>query len=102
MPEAPKGEKHPADVVDAVGHGMGVVFFKVIFCFAVGAAIPMLMTSLADLVSGSHTDHILVGTMHGIAVLIVFGLFGVTLAIWDGQFINDIKPTHSRRHRNSN
>lgn len=83
-------------------NGIGAAFFKVLFCFGVGAGIPMLVSSLADLISGSHTGHILVGTMHGVAVLIIFGLFGVSLAIWDGQFVGDVKPTHSARRRNSN
>lgn len=83
-------------------NGIGAAFFKVLFCFGVGAAIPMLISSVADIVSGGHTVRTLAGTMDGIAVLIVFGLFGVTLAIWDGQFADDVKPTNSTRRRNSN
>ena len=83
-------------------NGIGVAFFKVAFCFGVGAGIPMLISGLADLLTGSHTGRILAGTKDGAAVLIVFGLFGVALAIWDGQFVDDVKPTQSTRRRNSN
>ncbi|HEX5279739.1 MAG TPA: hypothetical protein VFW28_06645 [Micropepsaceae bacterium] len=83
-------------------NGIGVAFFKVLFCFGVGASIPILISSLADLVSGGHTVRTLAGTIDGITVLIVFGLFGVTLAIWDGQFADDVKPTRSTRSRKSN
>jgi hypothetical protein len=83
-------------------NGIGAAFFKVLFCFGVGAAIPMLISGLADFLSGGHTGRTLVGTIDGIAVLIVFGLFGISLAIWDGQFVDDVKPTHLRRRRNSN
>jgi len=102
MLEGPKSEKRPAEVIDAVGHGIGVAFFKVLFCFGVGAGIPMVIAGVTELLSGSHTVQTLAGTRDGIAVLIVFGLFGVTLAIWDGQFIGDVKPTRSRRRRNPN
>lgn len=83
-------------------NGIGAVFFKVLFCFGVGAGIPMLISGLADLLSGSHTVRILVGTTHGMAALIVFGLFGVALAVWDGQFVDDVKPTHWTRRKNPN
>lgn len=102
MLKGPKGEKRPAGVIDTVGHGIGVAFFKVLFCFGVGVGIPMLIAGLADLLLGSHTVRILTGTEDGIAVLIVFGLFGVALAIWDGQFVDDVKPTHWTRRRNPN
>ncbi|MDE2476072.1 MAG: hypothetical protein KGO48_13545 [Alphaproteobacteria bacterium] len=62
----------------------------------------MLIAGLADLLLGSHTVRILTGTEDGIAVLIVFGLFGVALAIWDGQFVDDVKPTLWTRRRNPN
>lgn len=83
-------------------NGIGAAFFKVLFCFGVGAGIPMVISGVADLIAGSHTGKVLIGTMHGIAVLIVFGVFGVTLAIWDGQFVDDVKPTRETRRRNSN
>jgi hypothetical protein len=82
-------------------NGIGVAFFKVLFCFGVGAGIPMVISGLAELLSGSNTVQTLVDTRDGIAVLIVFGLFGVSLAIWDGQFVDDVKPSHSTRRRNS-
>lgn len=102
MLKGPKSENRPADVIDAVGHGIGVAFFKVLFCFGIGVGIPILVSGLADLITGSHTGRILTGTMHGITALIVFGLFGVTLAIWDGQFVDDVKPKQSTRRRNPN
>lgn len=97
MLKGPESEKRPVDVIDTVGQGIGVAFFKVLFCFGVGAGIPMVISGVAELLSGSHTVQTLVGTRDGIVVLIIFGLFGVTLAIWDGQFADDVKPTHSSR-----
>ncbi len=102
MLKGPKSEKRSADVVDTVGHGIGVVFFKVLFCFGIGSGIPILVSGLTELLSGSHAVQTLIGTMDGVAVLIVFGLFGVTLAIWDGQFVGQVKPTHWTRRRNTN
>ena len=102
MFRGPKSEKRSADAIDTVAHGIGVAFFKVLFCFGIGVGIPILVSGVAELLSGSHTVQTLLDTRDGIAVLIVFGLFGVTLAIWDGQFVDDVKARQSTRHGNSN
>ena len=54
----------------------------------------MSITFLTDLLFASDFYEWLFFTSWGVIALVSFGLTGVALAIWDGQFIGNVKPTH--------
>lgn len=79
------------------------IFFKVAYSFMVGASAPILLGYLADFLFSAHATKFLFETKNGVIVLVFFGLVGVSWIIWEGEFIDDVKPTHWTRHRgNSN
>lgn len=79
------------------------LLFKVTFCFGLGPGVLVLISELVDFLTGYHFSHALFGTRNGALILIFSGLVAVSLAIWGGQFVEDVKPTHwSRRRKNSN
>jgi hypothetical protein len=73
------------------------VFFKVAFCFGTGVGVLILFCLMADFLCGQRFLQSLTHTYTGAIVAIVIGLASVSLAIWDGQFIDDVKSTHWTR-----
>lgn len=77
------------------------LFLKVVFCFGLGVSVPTIVSILADFLAGRHFYKTLFSTREGALILLLCGLAALSLAIWDGQFVEDVKSTH-RSNRDVN
>jgi hypothetical protein len=85
----------------------GILFFKLVFIFFLGAGVLLTPLYIIDFFIGSELIKVLLGkkaifdNQAGISLLDVAGIISVALAIWDGQFVDDVKPSHWSRRNTS-
>jgi hypothetical protein len=81
----------------------GNLFFKVIFIFLLGVGILSIPLFIIDFtINTQMADYLLSNkalfdNKMGISLAVLVGIISVALAIWDGQFVDDVKPTHWSR-----
>ena len=84
----------------------GSLFIKVIFVFILGVVVVSIPLFVIDFTVNSQmadyllSNEALFDNKMGLRLLDLVGTAAVALAIWDGQFVDDVKPTHwSRQNR---
>lgn len=84
----------------------GSLFIKVIFVFILGVVVVSIPLFVIDFTVNSQmadyllSNEALFDNKMGLRLLDLVGTASVALAIWDGQFVDDVKPTHwSRQNR---
>jgi len=79
------------------------LFLKVIYIFLLGVGVLSIPLFIIDFtVNSQMADYLLSNkalfdNKIGISLFDLIGIVSVTLAIWDGQFVDDVKPTHWSR-----
>ena len=75
-------------------------YYKICYIFLLGVGIPASIIFLADIVlNTSMLDHLAQSRAYW-SVSILFGLFSVALSVVDGQFVSEVKDSHSTNNRN--
>lgn len=73
-------------------------YFKVHIYFLLSDSLLQIGTVVIDFLAGSHLNTLMNTTKNGLAIQLLFSLFGMAWIIRDGQFIGDVKASHwSRR-----
>jgi len=78
----------------------GNLLFKVFFIFFLGVAFISIPAYIFDLIANTKmfeylfSNKPLFGNYFGVSLFDFIGIFSIALAIWDGQFVNNVKPNH--------
>lgn len=84
---------------------LGSLFLKVLFIYLLGVSVVLIPLFVMDFTLGTNMTNYLLSKNAlfdneiGMRLFDFIGISSIVLAIWDGQFFDDVKLTHWSRKR---
>ena len=70
------------------------VIYKVAWIYVLAVGTLLLPLYAIDFIFDSSAVNYIWKTPTGLCLLHLLGIIGLSYAIWDGEFVNDVKPSH--------